>query len=155
MTKSKIKKRIKYHTSNNIQTPKIKQEVSLPPRIKSDRHTARDRLPLKTQTIFVLIFSSTALALIVISARSVYRQHIVFPYPQRGRILWYEFTKLEVATPVMALLLLATGLFATAIVTANYNKRFNSKPYKKTIIYSFCIGWLLHWFSIFFGHKIT
>ncbi|MFW0756985.1 hypothetical protein ACN1C3_20000 [Pseudomonas sp. H11T01] len=155
MTKSQTKICNSCHTPNNTKTSNLKYGNCLSCRQKSHQRATRDTLPLKPQTILVLIFSTAALALIAISARSVYRQHIVFPYPQRGRALWYEFTKLEVAIPVMVLLLLATGLFATAIVTANYNKRFNSKPYKKTIIYSFCIGWLLHWFSIFFGHKIT
>lgn len=131
MTKSETKTCNSCHKPNNNKPSDFKHGNCLPCRQRAHQRAPQDKLPIKLQSVLVLTLTTTALALIAISIRTIYYQHIVFPYFQRGRTLRHEFTNLEVAIPIMILLLLASGLLATAIVTANYNKRFNSKPYKK------------------------
>jgi len=156
MKKSKTKKRIRYHTPHEIQTSKTRKEATSTHRIKSARYISQDKLPIKLQSILVLTLTLSTLTLIAISARAIHYQNIKFIYfLHRGRTLWYEFSNWKVTIPVTVMLLYATGLLATALVIANYNRRFNSKPYKKVMMYSFLIAWLLDRFSIFFGVKIS
>lgn len=66
----------------------------------------------------------------------------------RSRVVWYELTGIEVVVPILVLALLSAALLAISIV--HYDKRLNSKAYKKIIIYSLCTGWLLYLISVFF-----
>ncbi|MHA6124872.1 hypothetical protein ACX3YD_01425 [Pseudomonas fluorescens group sp. PF-1] len=109
-----------------------------------------DKMSPKAQTIYVLIFTSIAFTLIAIAIRALHNQKIATPYPSR-KIPWHEFTGLSLFFPVSVLFLWATCLLSLAILTANYNIKFDSRAYKKICIYSFIIGVFLHWLSLFFG----
>ena len=109
-----------------------------------------DKMERKAQIRFVLIFSTIAIALIAIAIRALHNQKIAIPYPSR-KIPWHEFTGLSLIFPVSILILFATCLLSLAILTANYNIKFDSRVYKKICVYSFIIGVFLHWLSLFFG----
>ena len=135
---------------------------NIPPkqaRASKNRKKAKKHLPInkcndkmspKAQTIYVLIFTSIAFTLIAIAIRALHNQKIAIPFLSR-KVPWHEFTGLSLIFPVSILILFATCLLSLAILTANYNIKFDSRVYKKTCIYSFIIGVFLHWLSLFFG----
>lgn len=145
--KSKTNRCNSCHAPNNTGTSRIKHGNCYSCRKKVHQPIIPNEVP---RWRLILILSTAALTFIAISARSIYYQHIAFPYLRnRSRVVWYEFTGMEVAVPILVLALLSAGLLAISI--AHYDKRLNSKAYKKTIIYSLCTGWFLYLISIFSG----
>lgn len=124
-------------------------------RIKSGRCYAcrkrmhGDNIPNEVPFRLRVVLGIIVVLFMVISARSIYFQHVVLPYSGgRSRSMLLEFTGIGIVVPILALVMYSIGLLA--LIVDHYDRRPNERAYEKIIKYSLCAGVILYWISIFF-----
>lgn len=139
--KSKTNRCNSCHAPNNTETSRIKHGNCYSCRKKAHQPIIPNEVP---RWRLILILGTAVLTFIAISARSIYYQHIAFPYLRnRSRVVWYEFTEMKVVVPILVLVLLSAGLLASlrqASQLESIQKNNNIQP----------LHWLVFIFNLYF-----